>query len=169
MPAKAVTALRLVRGAPSTPHVEPVSTGIPFARATVMRPEHIAVVDSAGRRLASDATPLAYWPDGSLRWVLMDCLVTASGSREDTIAIELCGDTASPAPPIACTLRAGHYAIDTGAVRLDVPCEVFTPFASLRRSDAVEHCAAVPALHCDDAASAVARLYRRSRAPARLD
>ena len=75
MPAKAVTALRLVRGAPSRPHVEPVSTGIPFARATVMRPEQIAVVDSAGRRLASDATPLAYWPDGSLRWVLIDCLV----------------------------------------------------------------------------------------------
>ena len=153
MPAKAVTALRLVRGAPSTPHVEPVSAGIPFARATVRRPEQIAVVDSAGRRLASDATPLAHWPDGSLRWVLVDCLVAASGSREDSIAIELCDDTASPAPPIACTLRASHYAIDTGAVRLDVPCDLFTPFASLHRSDAVEPCAAVAALRCDDAAS----------------
>src|SRR5512143_4146863 len=124
MPAKAVTALRLIRGAPGAPHTEPVSAGIPFARGTLMRAEQIAVLDSAGRRVPSDATPLAQWPDGSLRWVLIDCLVAARASREEEIAIHVCDDAIAPAPPVACTSRAGHYDIDTGVARLDVPCDV---------------------------------------------
>src|SRR4030095_340847 len=149
MPAKAVSALRLIRGAPSTPHIEPVSTGIPFAPGILQRPEQIGVIDGTGRRLASSATPLARWPDGSLRWVLVDWLVAASGSREEEIAIDVCDDTASPAPAIACTSHPGHYDVDTGVARLDVPRDVFTPFAALRRTDALAACVAAAELRCD--------------------
>ncbi|HEY9358259.1 MAG TPA: hypothetical protein VIQ52_18315, partial [Arthrobacter sp.] len=42
--------------------------GMPFARGTVAGTDALAVRDSAGHHVASQAWPLATWPDGSLKW-----------------------------------------------------------------------------------------------------
>ena len=45
-----------------------VSWGVPFARGTVKKDQSFRLVDSSGRSLPLESWPMAYWPDGSLKW-----------------------------------------------------------------------------------------------------
>ena len=45
------------------------SWGIPFAKGTVQPGATFVVTDAAGRTVPSESWPLAWWPDGSLKWV----------------------------------------------------------------------------------------------------
>ena len=151
MPAKAVTALRLFRNAAVAPHLEPVSAGVPFARGVLRQADQIAVVDGAGRPVPSHAAALARWPDGSVRWALLDLLVDAGAQREERVEIRLGEAAAPPAAGIGLQEQPAHYAIDTGAVRLAVPRDVFAPFATLCCTTAPEPAVAGSTVVLEDA------------------
>ncbi|MGH8209785.1 MAG: hypothetical protein ACREU6_09335, partial [Steroidobacteraceae bacterium] len=55
---------------------EPVRVGIPLPRELVQDAREICVVSASRGRIAHQARPLALWPDGSLKWLLVDGLVT---------------------------------------------------------------------------------------------
>lgn len=145
-----MTALRLVRSAPTAPHLEPMSIGVPFARGAVSQPERIAVIGGDGRRIPSQAAALARWPDGSVRWALLDVVVAAHGGTEEWLEIHLRDDAAPAAAATAVQPRAAHLAIDTGAVRLEVPRDVCAPFAALRPHGAAPAAAARAAIELAD-------------------
>lgn len=44
------------------------SMGIPFAKGTVPSDAIISLTDADGRAVESESYPLAYWPDGSMKW-----------------------------------------------------------------------------------------------------
>lgn len=46
----------------------PVSLGIPFAKGELKTDRTVLVKDVAGQTLPTDCWPLAYWPDGSVKW-----------------------------------------------------------------------------------------------------
>jgi len=50
----------------------PVTSGIPFAQGALREPEAAALFDAEGRELPLQTEALARWPDGSVRWLLLD-------------------------------------------------------------------------------------------------
>ena len=56
---------------------EPVTVGIPVAKGA-LRPESRLVLRRGAEALPTGATPLAWWSDGSLKWVLVDTILTVA-------------------------------------------------------------------------------------------
>ena len=51
---------------------EPITIGVPFPRGAVKDPGHIALVDDDRAAVAVQALATEVWPDGSVRWALLD-------------------------------------------------------------------------------------------------
>ena len=50
----------------------PVSAGVPFPQSALGSVEQLRLVDSEKREIDLQARPLTLWPDGSVRWALLD-------------------------------------------------------------------------------------------------
>ena len=64
------------------------SWGVPFAKGTVPTNTLFYLTDEAGNTVPSAHWPLAYWPDGSLKWV--GIAAVRDGGRGGSIGIWLC-------------------------------------------------------------------------------
>ena len=64
----------------------PITTGVPFARGVLRDSQQVRITRS-GSEIPSQFLPTAYWPDGSIRWLLVDFQtdLTASGSSQVTL------------------------------------------------------------------------------------
>ena len=51
---------------------EPITVGVPMPRGLVTEPRRIALVDGDGKPVPLQALPTERWPDGSIRWALLD-------------------------------------------------------------------------------------------------
>jgi hypothetical protein len=62
----------------------PVTSGVPLARGALRRDRQAALFDSAGQEVPLQSEVLSRWPDGSIRWLLLDFQVdlAANESRE---------------------------------------------------------------------------------------
>lgn len=94
---------------------EPVSGGVPFARGTVTDPRRLRLV-SGQREIPAQFTTTAKWPDGSIRWVLVDTEVDlpASGSVDLTLDA---GVAPAAVTGISIDDSTASLTIDTGASR----------------------------------------------------
>jgi hypothetical protein len=101
---------------------EPVTVGIPLPSGRVRDLGTLWIADPAGRRTPAQPRALERWPDGTLKWVLVDFLASV-GARE-TVIYRLRTDRA-PAPPRAPALAVGEehdlWRIETGAAELVFP------------------------------------------------
>jgi hypothetical protein len=96
---------------------EPITIGIPFPPNVVRDPADLAV-DGPQGRLPSQVRPLDRWPDGSIRWALVDTAIDAGAGRPMDCVIRV----ASGAPAVGQTgLRvtpdSGGVTILTGRAR----------------------------------------------------
>ena len=95
----------------------PVRGGVPFGRGKVASPDNIrALMD--GREIDLQARKLASWPDGSVKWALLD-FVAKNG---DKVTVEFGPDVRrrEPAKGIAASAEADAITVDSGSVRLVV-------------------------------------------------
>lgn len=116
-----------------TPRTDcPVSWGIPFAQGEFRAGQDILLTDEAGTAIASDCWPLAYWPDGSVKWAGMAAVIPQGtdnlrfktsmrkGSTDMTYATKV-ADGQHNAVRIA--EHSTHYIVSTGAVTAYIPKE----------------------------------------------
>lgn len=61
---------------------EPVTTGVPFAPGTVPGNTTFALFDANEREVPLQTRTLALWPDGSLKWILLDFQADKLGGNE---------------------------------------------------------------------------------------
>jgi hypothetical protein len=54
---------------------QPVTVGIPFPRGQVTDPTVLFLLDGQGHEVPLQTLPLARWPDGSVKWLLLDFLL----------------------------------------------------------------------------------------------
>lgn len=106
------TALRFIDGV--SPSVETgITWGVPWPRGTV-RKEQSFTLSAGDRALPLQAWPLAYWPDGSIKWTGF-ATVAGPGS---TGALRLSqGTSAAPGTPIRVQQSAAAIEIDTGKLQ----------------------------------------------------
>lgn len=63
----------------------PVTLGVPFDRGAVSNAESLTIA-SGTQEYPTDSWPLAFWPDGTLKWAAVSCTVPA-GEEELTVRI----------------------------------------------------------------------------------
>ena len=90
-----------------------VTWGTPWPRGKLKSARNFALRNSAGELLPLQSWPLAYWPDGSLKWSAHALLPTAAGDGP----FEVIAQRGSPAFTRAITTResGSGIEIDTGA------------------------------------------------------
>lgn len=108
--------------------------GMPFGRGTVSGADALAVHDAAGQRIASQAWPLATWPDGSLKWAGIALPATQSPSPGYLVTSDA---DAAPAPDtspgITVTDAGGTVTVSTGTLEMVMARNGSTLFSTLSR------------------------------------
>ncbi len=94
-----------------------VSWGVPWPQGAVPREATFNLTDAAGKALPVQTWPLAYWPDGSLKWSGLATVAPAGLSGEFTIAAGPC----SAAGILKLTQDAKAVVIDTGVLMAVIP------------------------------------------------
>jgi hypothetical protein len=164
MPVKEETVVDLLRHAPAPAHVEPVSVGIPFARGRVRPTDAIEVMDVSGERLPSQVAPLASWPDGSVRWALVDFLIKAQAGDRELVRIRVRDGVADSQRDGTLTLRetGAGYLIDTGAALGTVRGDVFAPLTALQLTHQTNRVELRSDVRLEDARGRILRPYLES-------
>ena len=87
--------------------------GIPWQRGALSARMALALADSAGQPVPVQSWPLAYWPDGSVKWTghAIDPSATAAGFRLAA------GTPASPANPVTAVRHGDTVTLSNGVVQ----------------------------------------------------
>lgn len=108
-------------------HREPVSCGVPWPCGMLLDTRQLALVDGTDAPRPLQARALERWPDGSVRWTLLDWL--ASPGYEGSLRV---GVSRTPVPAPASPLRVhrarGGLVVDTGRVRFRLGTGIAFPF-----------------------------------------
>lgn len=103
---------------------EPITVAVPFPQGELAADAPVAAV-ADGREFPTQARPTATWPDGSVKWLLVDALVDLPGNAAADYALEAAVVPPTPDPPARAEVGDGAATIDTGplTVRLCGPGE----------------------------------------------
>jgi hypothetical protein len=104
----------------------PVSGGIPIARGELAAASKCQLLDTGGRVVAAQFRELAYWPDGSVKWVLVS-LVHEGASPDYVLEYGQAVDTPSVDGGIVVTETDDGLVIATGALEATLSREHFAP------------------------------------------
>lgn len=107
---------------------EPITAGLPLPRGRVRDASTLVAVADAP--LPTQACALEYWPDGSVRWALLD---TRADLPPDGAAIAVRDDVPAPAVerPLAHTCSSRHASVSSGDRRVDLDLDRGQPFAGV--------------------------------------
>ncbi|WP_343640196.1 Tat pathway signal sequence domain protein [Roseateles sp.] len=115
-----------------------VAWGWPWPRGQVRRGQAFALRDGDGRLQALQGWPLAWWPDGSVKWsghaLPPATTPPGEGARAWRVVALPPGKTApSPLTPLRVEETADAVIVDTGVIRCTVPRRGDTLVASITR------------------------------------
>ncbi|MEU9556791.1 Tat pathway signal sequence domain protein [Streptomyces fumanus] len=103
------------------------TVGVPWPKG-VHRPDRtFALTDAAGRSVPTQSWPLAYWPDGSLKWTAH---AVASGAGKLTLTA---GPPAAPEHEVTVTRHGGTIDISTGVITARIGTSGTTVVKSVTR------------------------------------
>ena len=94
---------------------EPVSIGIPLPRGAAHTPTVIGIEDGNAQRKPVQVRPLDRWPDGSIRWALVDCLVDTDRGCAEDLVLRLDASPSAAAGDLEVSSSPDGIRIATGA------------------------------------------------------
>jgi hypothetical protein len=97
-----------------------VSFGIPFKRGEMQKNQAFSLTAAEGKSLPVQTWPLAYWPDGSLKWVGLATIAGPSDPGKFTIKPVASASAAGQAK-VRVTSSDTTYEIDTGRIQARIP------------------------------------------------
>ena len=106
-----------------------VSWGVAWPQGAVHKDTPFHLEGAQGVGLPLQAWPLAYWPDGSLKWTGFATVAAAGQTGPFTLAP---GPAAAAGPQIQVTPGAASVVVDTGALRAVLPLSGRNLVESLR-------------------------------------
>ena len=111
---------------------EPITIGVPLPRGVVKDPARIALVDEDRAMVPVQALPTERWPDGSLRWVLLDFQAAGIFAPDRRYHLKLDGGVkALQAPRVTIAEAAEQIVVDTGAAQFRLQPGGGFPFAAV--------------------------------------
>lgn len=127
-PSSPLTAdLSWLEGAPSL--ITGTTFGVPWPRGAVRKDQAFAL-SGPGGELACQSWPLAYWPDGSLKWTAH--ALPAQGAMPERLQLKP-GKARLPAQALAIKDRPDAIVVDTGVIECVVPRQGADIIRSIRR------------------------------------
>ena len=112
----------------------PVTSGIPFVRGEVADPDRIALFNDRGQELPLQRDVLARWPDGSIRWLLLDFQTGLNANESKTFTLRF-GEDVRPAPvqsKLSAIAAEDNVTIDTGPLRMKLSPRQFRLFDNVQ-------------------------------------
>jgi hypothetical protein len=94
-----------------------VSWGVPWPQGTVRKDQAFALTGPDGKALPLQTWPLAYWPDGSLKF---SGFATVAGAAGPYVISAAGATAAAPAQAVRVQSGSGWIAVDTGAASVRV-------------------------------------------------
>ncbi|MBM3474089.1 MAG: hypothetical protein FJX75_12540 [Armatimonadetes bacterium] len=108
----------------------PISFGFPCPEGGVFDLTQLRVLGAEGREIPAQFTATAFWPDGSLKWVLVDFAADLKPGEDRSCTIELGSSVkraASPTP-LKVSDEAGQVTVVTGPLRAVLDKQRFNLF-----------------------------------------
>ena len=112
----------------------PVTSGVPFAAGTLREANAVSLRDGDGKSVPLQTDVLARWPDGSVRWLLVDFQADLAARQKKTFALRAGPAAAAPtATPglLRVASSAGVTTIETGPLRLELNRAAFDPLGAV--------------------------------------
>ena len=94
---------------------ELVTCGVPWPPGVLQSVDALRLIDGSGRETALQARSLEHWPDGSVRWALLDWLATTEReTAEYRVEVAHRSPTAEPDRAMVGESPQGDLVVDTG-------------------------------------------------------
>lgn len=106
----------------------PVTSGIPLAQGVLRDDQAAALFDAAGGEMPLQTETLARWPDGSIRWLLLDFQIDLKAKESRTLVLRYgpaVRRAAVPNPVRLTRADDGKVTIEPGPVRLEYDPQKF--------------------------------------------
>jgi hypothetical protein len=100
----------------------PVTQGVPFAQGQLIGAESLRLVDQSGRDVPLAAEVRAWWPDGSVKWALLDFQTDLAAQGKADFSLEYGTSVRPSAPSQAIALRDSDTSlmIDAGLLQVEL-------------------------------------------------
>ncbi|MEO8605656.1 MAG: beta-L-arabinofuranosidase domain-containing protein [bacterium] len=109
----------------------PLTVSVPLPRGA-LRDAHAAhVADDHGGALPTQTRELATWPDGSIRWLLVDTQVELRPRQKRTLQLREGPSPRAPSATLKVANDAERVTVDTGALEFSVPRHHFAALEGL--------------------------------------
>jgi hypothetical protein len=109
-----------------------VTWGVPWPRGERAKDAQFALATSTGESVPVQSWPLAYWPDGSLKWTA-HAIGADAGRAEDLTLTAGAPAGTSAAATLGVTETSESFEIDTGVIRCRVARSGSTPITAIMR------------------------------------
>jgi len=153
----------------------PVASGIPFPQGALESPDAVRLLDPKGAERPLQAKALACWPDGSVKWLLLDFQATARRGGDAIYTLEYgAGVLRKPfeQPRVAVRADDAQVAVSTGAATFRLSRKGFRLFDEVLLKDEVRSLVASPSDSDGlvlDATGEPRRRFFSSLGPARVE
>jgi hypothetical protein len=98
----------------------PITCGIPMPPGALRSPESVRLRGVRGRDLPVQTKAIGWWPDRSVRWLLLNTIAPAGTAPESRFRLDLGGEPPKPQTSVRVARRGGRVTIDTGTIRLEL-------------------------------------------------
>ncbi|MGM7723816.1 exo-rhamnogalacturonan lyase family protein [Metabacillus sp. Hm71] len=106
-----VLKLKWLNHSPKSP--SGVSWGVPWGRGSLKREDTVTLIDEDGKKTPIQSWPMAYWPDGSVKWTGHSAIFHPNdGSYELKV-----GETQNPDIPLQVIDSENQIKVDTGELQ----------------------------------------------------
>lgn len=95
----------------------PVTTGIPWPRGKLLDAQKLVLRDASGKAVRLQSRALDRWPDGSVRWVLLDWIAEANAGP---YRVAVGGPVAVEGPAVKVEAGPDWVKVDTGAAQFEI-------------------------------------------------
>ena len=105
----------------------PVTSGVPLARGALGDERSAALDGEDGREIPLQATALSRWPDGSIRWLLLDFSCDLKASQKKNFVLHYGPQTrrAAVPDPVTVSQENGEAVVTTGPLRMRLSPQAF--------------------------------------------
>ena len=113
----------------------PVRSGVPFPQGVLGSSRTMRLLDSSGTEIALQTRTLGRWPDGTVKWTLVDFLADVPESSKATFTLEY-GKSVSRRTfetPLRVIEDEGGVTVDTGRLRTSWDRSEFGPLSEIKR------------------------------------
>jgi hypothetical protein len=110
---------------------QPATIGIPFPKAALRNPAGLTLVDADARAVPLQALPLVLWPDGSVKWLLVDFVLDSLPGKAEFWTLGRAETTPYLTPDDSLRVHesAEGIAVNTGAATFHLDRSALLPFA----------------------------------------